>query len=77
MSKANDHLQHLTVMRISFFHIIFIAHSIILPKSPVEIAVHRFKAGRRQPAPSTNNVVEIPDHQMGKGGAQPKVRGEQ
>ena len=64
-------------MRISFFIIVFIAHSIIFPNSPVEVPVHGFKAGRRQPTPSTNKVIEIPDHQMGEGGAQPKVRGEQ
>ena len=54
------YLQHFKVMRISFFNIVFFAY-IFFPESPAEVSVHGFKAGRRQPAPSTSEVVVIPE----------------
>ena len=64
-------------MRIEFSFFVLVADSIIGPKSPVEVLVHAFKAGWRQPTPCAHKVVEVPDHQMSESGTQPKVRGEQ
>ena len=48
-------------MKIEFAIVGVFAHAIICPKSPIEILIHEFKVGRRQPAPGRRQVVEIPD----------------